>query len=67
MFSKLQKVHLIAITYHMQALKIRGIYHRKRPGLMKVRRKAKAAETKNQIKKENNNQTLNQAMPSSHQ
>lgn len=68
MFSKLQKVHLIAITYHMQALKIRGIYHPKQPDLMKVRYKAKAAaQTKNQFKKENNNQTLNQAMPSSHQ
>lgn len=52
MFLKLQKVHLIAITYHMQALKIRGIYHPKRLDLMKVRRKAKAgAQTKNQFKK----------------
>jgi len=45
-------VHLIAITYHMQALKIRGIYHPKRLDLMKVRRKAKAgAQTKNQLQK----------------
>ena len=62
-----KKVYLIAITYHMQALKTRGIYHRKRPDLIKVRRKAKAAaQIQKQIQKEKqpNSQAIDAVFPS---